>query len=75
MDVNKVVKVCASNLLKLFKNTLIHSRFAKRFLFLGRLRKPSAQKLSWEDTYKEMAASDEDWSDWDVTVNDGLDGD
>jgi hypothetical protein len=22
-----------------------------------------------------IAASDEDWSDWDVTVNDGLDGD
>jgi len=22
-----------------------------------------------------MAASDEDWSDWDVTVNDGLGGD
>ena len=22
-----------------------------------------------------MAASDEDWSDWDLTVNDGLDGD
>ena len=31
--------------------------------------------LSWEDTYLEMAASDEDWSDQDVTVNDGLDGD
>jgi len=75
MDVNKVVKVCASNLLNFFKNTLIHFGFAKRFLLLGRLRKPSAQKLSWEDTYQEMAASDEDWSDWDVTVNDGLDGD
>ncbi|NCX92232.1 MAG: hypothetical protein EBX03_11735 [Rhodobacteraceae bacterium] len=75
MDVNKVVKVCASNLLNFFKNTLIHFGFAKRFLLLGRLRKPSDQKLSWEDTYQEMAASDEDWSDWDVTVNDGLDGD
>jgi len=75
MDVNKVVKVCASNLLNFFKNTLIHFGFAKRFLLLGRLRKPSDQKLSWEDTYQEMAASDEDWSDWDVTVNDGLDWD
>ena len=75
MDVNKVVKVCAFNLLNLFKNTLIHFGFAKRFLLLGRLRKPSDQKLSWEDTYQEMAASDEDWSDWNVTVNDGLDGD
>lgn len=75
MDVNKVVKVCAFNLLNLFKNTLIYFRFAKRFLLLRRLRKPSDQKLSWEDTYREMAASDEDWSDWDLTVNDGLDGD
>lgn len=55
--------------------SVYHFGFAKRFLLLGRLRKPSAQKLSWEDTYREMAASDEDWSDWDVTVNNGLDGD
>lgn len=29
-------------------------------------------KLSWEETAREMAASDEDWSEWDVTVADGL---
>ena len=75
MDVNKVVKVCAFNLLNLFKNTLMHFGFAKRFLLLERLTKPSVKKLSWKDTYREMVASDEDWSDWDVTVNDGLDGD
>ena len=75
MDANKVVKVCAFNLLNLFQNTPIYFGFAKRFLLLGRLRKPSDQKLSWEDTYQEMAASDEDWSDWDVTVNDRFDGD
>ncbi len=46
---------------------------AKVSLLMGRFRKPSTQKLSWEDTYREMAASDEDWSAWDVTVNDGLD--
>ena len=40
---------------------------------MGRLREPSAQKLSWENTYQEMAASDEDWSDWDTTNYDGLD--
>lgn len=28
-------------------------------------------KLSWEDTYREMAASGEDWSDWaDVDLED-----
>ena len=75
MDLNKVVKICVLNPLNLVKNSLIHFGTAKRFLLLGRLRKPSDQKLSWEDTYREMAASGEDWSDWNVTVNDGLDED
>ena len=75
MDLNKVVKVCAFNLLNLFKNTLMHFGFAKRFLLLGRLRKPSDQMLSWENTNREMAASDEDWSDWDIVIINGLDGD
>ena len=59
----------------LFKNSLLRFGTAKILQLLGRLSKPSAQKLSWENTYQEMAESDEDWSDWDVTVNDGLDGD
>jgi antitoxin component of MazEF toxin-antitoxin module len=29
-------------------------------------------KLSWEETAREMAASSEDWSDWDATTGDGL---
>ena len=29
--------------------------------------------LSWKDTYRAMAADNEDWSDLDVTVADGLD--
>ena len=33
----------------------------------------AVQKLSWEDTAREMAASPEDWSDWDATRSDGLD--
>lgn len=28
--------------------------------------------LSWEETYRAMAAEREDWSDFDVTVADGL---
>jgi hypothetical protein len=60
MDSNKVVKICALNLMNLVKNTLIYFGIAKIFLLLGRIRKPSTQKLSWEDTYREMAASDED---------------
>ena len=32
-----------------------------------------SNKLSWENTYREMAANDEDWSEFDATVADGLD--
>lgn len=34
--------------------------------------KDQEKKLSWEDTAKEMAASDEDWSDW-MALRDGWD--
>ena len=38
----------------------------------GLLLKPKGQtKLSWEETYKEMAKSDEDWSDWEA-LPDGM---
>ena len=37
------------------------------------LRRDASGKLSWKDTYRAMAASDEEWSDLDVTVADGLD--
>lgn len=33
----------------------------------------SVEKLSWDDTAREMAASLEDWSAWDATASDGLD--
>ena len=36
------------------------------------LAKP--QKLSWEQTYREMAAAKEDWSEWESTTADGLNG-
>jgi antitoxin component of MazEF toxin-antitoxin module len=29
-------------------------------------------KLSWDETARAMAASSEDWSDWDATLADGL---
>jgi antitoxin component of MazEF toxin-antitoxin module len=34
---------------------------------------PAVEKLSWEDTAREMAASGEDWSAWDTAAADGLD--
>lgn len=33
---------------------------------------PTVEKLSWEDTAREMAASGEDWNAWEATVGDGL---
>ena len=39
----------------------------------GLLLKPKKQsKLSWEETAREMAASGEDWSDWNNAGADGL---
>ena len=32
----------------------------------------SAPRLSWEDTAREMAASEEDWSEWDTMTADGI---
>lgn len=29
-------------------------------------------KLSWEDTFKAMAQSGEDWSEWDTATSDGI---
>ncbi len=38
----------------------------------GLLLKPKKQsKLSWEETYKQMAKSQEDWSDWEA-ADDGM---
>ena len=37
------------------------------------LRRDTSQTLSWKETYQAMADADEDWSDLDVAVADGLD--
>jgi antitoxin MazE len=37
------------------------------------LRNKRDKRLSWEDTYKEMAHEHEDWTDLDATTADGLD--
>jgi len=33
---------------------------------------PGAAKLSWEETAREMAKSQEEWREWDATAGDGL---
>ena len=37
------------------------------------LRGKKDKRLSWEETYKDMARNREDWGDMDATVADGLD--
>ena len=36
------------------------------------LHREEGSHLSWKETYRAMAAEKEDWSDFDVTVADGL---
>lgn len=36
-------------------------------------RRDTSRKLSWKETYEAMAAANEDWSDLDIAVADGLD--
>lgn len=35
---------------------------------------PASPKLSWEETAQEMAVQGEDWTAWETTVADGLQG-
>ena len=37
------------------------------------LRARDRGKLSWKDTYRAMAAAEEDWSDFDIAAADGID--
>ncbi len=39
------------------------------------LRKSTDTKLSWEDTYQAMALENENWTDFDVALLDGLEDD
>ena len=39
------------------------------------LRSKKDRRLSWEDTFREMAHEREDWSDLDAILKDGLDTD
>lgn len=46
------------------------SRHAKRGLVF---RNKHDKRLSWEDTFKDMAREREDWTDFEGTIADGLD--
>ncbi|MBF0197968.1 MAG: AbrB/MazE/SpoVT family DNA-binding domain-containing protein [Planctomycetes bacterium] len=36
------------------------------------IRPAKEEKLSWAETFKQMKAEKEDWSDWDVISGDGV---
>jgi antitoxin MazE len=38
----------------------------------GLLLKSNDQKLSWKDTFKQMSRENEDWSDMETTISDGI---
>ncbi len=52
-----------------FSRTIILEARAREIV----LRPKRETKLSWEETASEMAAEQEDWSDLESTVGDGLD--
>ena len=54
-----------------FKSTLLLEETEKGIL----LRQKGEKKLSWADTYKAMADENENWSDFDATLLDGLEED
>ncbi len=37
------------------------------------IRHDEERKLTWEQTYQAMASEDEDWTDFDTAISDGLD--
>jgi antitoxin MazE len=69
---SKGVRIPKELLLKYgFKNSLVLEETDSGIL----LRNKEENKLSWADTYKAMAAEDEHWDDFDVTLLDGLEDD
>ena len=74
----KLIKIGNSKGVRLSKQLLNRYKFGD-FIEVDELpdglflRAPATSKLSWEETYKDMAESNEDWSDWDVVSSDGLD--
>ena len=74
----KLVSVGNSKGVRLPKGILQKYGFSDRLLLEETeqgllLRQIGDVKLSWEETYKEMAQDNEDWQDFDNTLLDGLD--
>jgi len=68
---SKGIRISKSLLQKYgFGNSLLLEETERGLL----LRKKGGSELSWEDTYKAMAAEKEIWEDFDATLSDGLEG-
>jgi antitoxin MazE len=77
----KVVRIGNSRGIRLPAKSLARYRIGESVLMEERsdgiLLRPdgrAVEKLSWEATAKEMAASGEDWKDWDALAGEGIDG-
>ena len=76
----KVVPIGNSRGVRLPKATLTKYSIKSSVLLEEReegilLRSKDDKRLSWEDTFKEMALEKEDWGDLEVATADGLDKD
>jgi antitoxin MazE len=76
----KVVPIGNSRGVRLPKATLTKYSIKNSVLLEEReegilLRSKDDKRLSWEDTFKEMALEKEDWSDMEAAAADGLDKD
>jgi antitoxin MazE len=51
-----------------FSDSLLLEETAKGVLLRKKEVSDENKKISWEETYKEMAAEQEDWTDFDITL-------
>jgi antitoxin MazE len=74
----KIVRIGNSRGVRLPKGVLARYAIGDSVVLEAReegllLRARDDKRLSWEDTYREMARDRDDWSDLDAAVADGLD--
>jgi len=57
-----------------FSDSLLLEETARGVLLRKKEISNKDKSLSWEETYKEMSAEQEDWDDFDITIQDGITG-
>ncbi len=71
MKAAKIVQIGNSGGIRIPKELLLKYDFKEEVVLKEHpeavlIKARKTPKLSWEDTYKEMAKSKEDWSEWEV---------